>query len=266
MQFRQRPILIEAVRWFKNGDHPDDACFRPYEDTGAIPEVPREGKVVRYFRHPAIIGREECPACHRIINDHGFIDTPEGGHIVCPGDWIVRGVRGNYWACKPEAFLAMYEPLVELQDDAGGAAADPDRADIPFRTLPADATQAQRVHNLKCWPEHFGPLVRGEKRCEVRIDDRGYRVGDQLKLHEFQPCRVCRGSGIAAERGAEPKTCTCGVPHGTYTGRVLTLRVTHLLGGGQFGLARGHVCMSVLRETYIAGNSERDLRHEIAEP
>jgi hypothetical protein len=43
---------------------------------------------------------------------HGWIDTREGGHIVCPGDFIITGVKSEVYPCKPDIFAATYE-LVE---------------------------------------------------------------------------------------------------------------------------------------------------------
>lgn len=43
--------------------------------------------------------------------DHGWIDTLEGGHIVCPGDWIIKGIKGEYYPCKPDIFRQTYEPV-----------------------------------------------------------------------------------------------------------------------------------------------------------
>jgi hypothetical protein len=43
------------------------------------------------------------------MQDHGWIDTLEGGHIVCPGDWIITGVVGELYPCKPDIFEATYE-------------------------------------------------------------------------------------------------------------------------------------------------------------
>ena len=39
-----------------------------------------------------------------------------------------------------------------------------------------------KVHDLKIWVEHFFPLVFQKKTCEVRINDRDYKVGDILHL------------------------------------------------------------------------------------
>lgn len=100
-KFRKKPVVIEATQWHKNGDHPDDGPA----DT--------EGAVVRYYRHPDVPGRSahDVATCGRVWHDHGWIDTLEGGHNVCPGDWIITGVAGERYPCKPEIFGATYEPV-----------------------------------------------------------------------------------------------------------------------------------------------------------
>lgn len=40
----------------------------------------------------------------------GWVKTLEGGHLVSPGDWIITGVRGEHYPCKPDIFEATYEP------------------------------------------------------------------------------------------------------------------------------------------------------------
>jgi hypothetical protein len=44
---------------------------------------------------------------------HGWIETLEGGHIVCPGDYIITGVKGERYPCKPDIFEATYEKVEE---------------------------------------------------------------------------------------------------------------------------------------------------------
>ena len=109
VKFRKKPVVIEAFRWFKNGDHPDDDCFRPFEDTGIDPIEAREGAVVRYYRTPDLDGNSMCSHCSFIFHEHGWIDTLEGGHNVCPGDWIITGVKGERYPCKPDIFEMTYE-------------------------------------------------------------------------------------------------------------------------------------------------------------
>lgn len=45
------------------------------------------------------------------------------------------------------------------------------------------------IHDLKIWPDHFQAQVNGKKNFEIRYDDRGFRVGDTLRLREWDPHR-----------------------------------------------------------------------------
>lgn len=96
-KFRKKPLTVEATQWFRNGDHPDDG------------DPAMEGRVVRYFRHPDISWQSACRICGILMHCHGWIDTIEGGHIVCPGDWIITGVKGEMYPCKPGIFEMTYE-------------------------------------------------------------------------------------------------------------------------------------------------------------
>jgi len=115
MKYRKKPVVIEATQWFKNGDHPEDKStmimpsFEPSIES-ATPFL-SEGKVVRRFRHPAVSGSIKCSRCNKIMHEHGWIDTLEDGHNVCPGDWIITGVKGERYPCKPDIFEATYEEV-----------------------------------------------------------------------------------------------------------------------------------------------------------
>lgn len=80
--YRKKPITIEAVQWTGNN----------YED-------------VLEFGFP------EC-----VMGDHMqnslAIDTLEGTMRADVGDWIIKGVRGEYYPCKPDIFEATYNPEV----------------------------------------------------------------------------------------------------------------------------------------------------------
>ena len=70
-QYRKKPIVIEATQWFKGGDHP--AVWMA--DICGLP----------------------------------VIETLEGPLIVTPGDWIITGVNGEHYPCKPDIFELNYE-------------------------------------------------------------------------------------------------------------------------------------------------------------
>lgn len=83
-------------------------------------------------------------------------------------------------------------------------------------------------HELKTWPGYFTDIAAGYKTFELRRDDRGFNVGDVLRLREYDP---------EANR---------------YTGRELRKGVAHILrhrpGTGcaaEFGLAPGYAILSL---------------------
>lgn len=76
-----------------------------------------------------------------------------------------------------------------------------------------------RIHELKTWPEPFEALIAGRKLYEIRRDDRGFMVGDEIVLLEYDP----------SHRG------TMSIPIGA-TGRWVRARVTYKTPGGSWGL------------------------------
>ncbi len=48
-----------------------------------------------------------------VILKNGWIKTLEGGHIVTPGDYIITGIKGEHYPCKPDIFEATYEKVVK---------------------------------------------------------------------------------------------------------------------------------------------------------
>jgi hypothetical protein len=77
-----------------------------------------------------------------------------------------------------------------------------------------------QVHDLKIWPQFFAAIVTGRKTCEVRKNDRGYRIGDTLNLREYEPKR------------------------GIYTGQETQVKVVDLIENFD-GLKRGYCVMSI---------------------
>jgi hypothetical protein len=100
---RYRNLLteVEAVRWYANGDHPEDGPRN------------REGQVVRYFRDPFTLGERDCTHCGVRMHLHGWIDVAETGHIVCPGDWVVKAEGGEPHPVKDAVFRISYTRMEE---------------------------------------------------------------------------------------------------------------------------------------------------------
>ncbi len=82
MKFRKKPVVIEAIRW--TGEN-----FNELADFTLVN--------------------------HRLIRvlgaDNLIIETLEGDMRAEKGDWIIKGVKGEFYPCKPDIFEATYEPV-----------------------------------------------------------------------------------------------------------------------------------------------------------
>lgn len=60
--------------------------------------------------------------CHGVPTGDGNITiaTIEGAMVARPGDYIVRGVKGEFYPCKPDIFDMTYEPVTERDMEEGG--------------------------------------------------------------------------------------------------------------------------------------------------
>jgi len=91
--YAKLPVQVVAFQWFAHDL-----------------EEP-ENDLVRYFRRPDVCGPTKCKKCEYIFHNHGWIDTEEGGHIVCPGDWIIKGIADEFYPCKPRIFEITYKKV-----------------------------------------------------------------------------------------------------------------------------------------------------------
>ena len=86
--WRKKPIVIEAFCWTGGPDQTEDPEW--------CVEAMKVGKV--YF---TLSGTPDCR-----LNIH----TLEGVMVANPGDFIIKGVAGEIYPCKPKIFAATYEP------------------------------------------------------------------------------------------------------------------------------------------------------------
>ena len=90
------------------------------------------------------------------------IHTLEGIHRVNDGDWIARGIKGEFWPTKPDIFAATYEPIPVTPDP------------------PADPRMV--------------PDAEGNFHGDVAIDS-GRFIRSQPLRAPSAPCSRCGGSG-----------------------------------------------------------------------
>jgi len=86
-KFRKKPVVVEAEQWFPEKSM--DGVFVVqkvyHDDDGNL----MDSEIV------------------------GIIHTLEGPRFVSPGDWIITGVKGEKYPCKPDIFEQTYEPVEE---------------------------------------------------------------------------------------------------------------------------------------------------------
>lgn len=96
MKYRKKPVVIEAVRY----GHDLLDVPRDRNDPGWITEAFESG--VLHYHWPK----------SSLLKNELFIQTLEGELKVSIGDYIIRGVKGEIYPCKPDIFEATYD-LVE---------------------------------------------------------------------------------------------------------------------------------------------------------
>lgn len=155
MKYRKKPVVIEASQWFKNGDHPLDHESIGIETPNRVDlakyseYLETEGGVVRYFRHPGVSGETVCKHCSKTMHKHGWIDTLEGGHIVCPGDWIITGVQGERYPCKPHIFEKTYESAAQQAiPDIQGLVEALEEISDPIRFMKERLEEGERLNGM----------------------------------------------------------------------------------------------------------------------
>ena len=76
--YRKKPVVVEAVQW--TGENHAEMC--EFIDPEVFEIIPRVGLVIH---------------------------TLEGDHHASPGDYIIKGVNGEFYPCKPDIFAKTYE-------------------------------------------------------------------------------------------------------------------------------------------------------------
>lgn len=84
------------------------------------------------------------------------------------------------------------------------------------------------LHDLKTYPEYFKDVKAGIKTFEIRKADRNFKVGDELLLREYYPDDFKEFGDKAF-----------------YTGEVCHRKITYILKGGQFGIEKDYVVLSL---------------------
>lgn len=89
-KFRKKPVVIDAIQW--NGGVEVIDIFHMAGES-----LPRDGykRVLK----------------HNMADGTLTISTLEGDMVASLGDWIIRGVQGEVYPCKPDIFEQTYEAV-----------------------------------------------------------------------------------------------------------------------------------------------------------
>jgi hypothetical protein len=88
-KFRKKPVVVDAFQWTGSNEQAEDPEW--------IVEAIHDGTV--WFI-------DTCTPRVKVA-----IRTLEGVMIAAPGDWIIRGVKGELYPCRPDIFEATYEQV-----------------------------------------------------------------------------------------------------------------------------------------------------------
>ena len=117
-RFRKKPVVIEAEQWFP-GKYNIDSVREDFHQTADGERLP----------------------------NLGYIETLEGRMTVSPGDWVITGVKGEKYPCKPDIFEATYEPAEAATPERLSEAKPPPARD------PSATTSADTASQRSSWPK-----------------------------------------------------------------------------------------------------------------
>lgn len=102
MKYRKKPVVIEAIQFVVTKEIP--CKYGVHKETNSM-EI---AKIMNRITHVKTIPNGEKRG--RICIE---IETLEGAMLADIGDYIIKGVKGEFYPCKPDIFKATYEEVGE---------------------------------------------------------------------------------------------------------------------------------------------------------
>lgn len=99
MKFRKKPVVIEAVqlRW----DNWSEMC--DFVGVGKLADGKPQGC--------HLLDGKILPENHSSTTIGLQIPTLEGVMLATENDWVIKGIQGEFYPCKPDIFKQTYEPV-----------------------------------------------------------------------------------------------------------------------------------------------------------
>ena len=89
MKYRKKPVVVGAMRLPEENEDPAQELIDWLNDQERVVLSGRNGSLI--------------------------IQTPEGDMTANPGDWVIKGVKGELYPCKPDVFEATYEVVEDKE-------------------------------------------------------------------------------------------------------------------------------------------------------
>lgn len=97
--YQKKPVVIEAIQWTGKNHREMFDFLTNYEFVNEF--ISNNGDNF-YIDHSKVEGGL-------------VIKTLEGEHIASIGDYIIKGIQGEFYPCKPDIFVDTYEPAEQLE-------------------------------------------------------------------------------------------------------------------------------------------------------
>lgn len=172
-KFRLKADIIEAYRWFKNGDHPLDKPpgYRPGD----------EGAFIGYTKGKESFLARKCDKCGAVMRVHGEINRPgddinAGLWYICPGSWVWVYPDGGIETMAHETFMELYE---EVDDNGAPLAKEPAITQQLMRELEA----LKNPYEGRPIPEHQCPT------CKFDVPTHNICMKDRRRIQQDEADR-----------------------------------------------------------------------------
>ena len=98
MKYRKKPVVIEAVQW--TGKNTREMYDFLTQTEGEVIDIKGDNFYVHFCNGGCQTGNL-------------MIKTLEGDHLANIGDFVIKGVKGEFYPCKPDIFEQTYEPVMD---------------------------------------------------------------------------------------------------------------------------------------------------------
>jgi hypothetical protein len=91
IKYVKKPVIIEALK---------------YDGTNFV-------EIQNFCMPSEYQNATSCAEMRRVSDEHFalYISTLEGEHIASIGDYIIKGIKGEFYPCKPDIFTASYDAV-----------------------------------------------------------------------------------------------------------------------------------------------------------